>query len=208
MRQAIAAIEQEMKYINESENGAEQYRKGYVRALEIVAEFLNLHESGRALYRTNCPGVDRLLSFASPPAREVSSCGAYRQFRLAETLTVSEKEALEIALGVLRSNTDYGDFLTSWLRSYGAQILSGDPPSPLLPPSDAELDLLEAELRRFEHHCHPGGNRQENVNSTKAPELPMAATHASAGEICQLSIITSGKIVYMPKPRCDDSRQP
>jgi hypothetical protein len=41
-----------MKYMNDSGDGAEQYHRGYVTALEIVAEFLDRQESGRALHRT------------------------------------------------------------------------------------------------------------------------------------------------------------
>jgi hypothetical protein len=142
MKLAIAAIEEEMKYVNDSEDGAKQYRKGYIEALEIVAQFLNVHESGEALYRITRPAVGRLLSFASLPLREGLLCGGQGEFHLAETLTIFEKEALQIALGVLRSDSDYGDFLNSWLRSYGVQVLSPYPPSPLLPCSDAELDLF------------------------------------------------------------------
>jgi hypothetical protein len=146
MKQAITAIEQEAKYINDLEEGAQQYRKGYIKALEVVAEFLNVYESGAALHPTTCPGVERLLSFTSLPLREVLLSRGQREFYLNERLTMSEKEALEIGLGVLRSDTDCGDFLNSWLRSYGAQVLSPDPPSPLVPHSEAELDLLDAEL--------------------------------------------------------------
>ena len=41
-------------------------------------------------------------------------------------------KALQIALGVLSSDTDYGDFLNSWLHDYGQRVLSDDPPDPLL----------------------------------------------------------------------------
>lgn len=49
------------------------------------------------------------------------------------TATNREKQALEIALGVLRSDTDYADFLSSWLEDYGRPLLSSKPPVPLLP---------------------------------------------------------------------------
>jgi len=140
MKQVIAAIEQEWKCISDSENGAEQYWKGYVRALKVLGEFLNIQEPGPALSRTNCPAVQRLLSFGSLQPGEGSACSRRRGFELGHTLTVLEREAIEIALGVLRSDTDYGDFLNSWLRSYGAQVLSPDPPSPLMPDSEAKLD--------------------------------------------------------------------
>jgi hypothetical protein len=140
MKQVITAIEQEWKHINDSENGAEQYWKGYVRALEAVEEFLNIQEGGRIPSRTSCPAVQRLLSFGSLQPGEGIACRRRRRFELGQALTVLEREALEIALGVLRSDTDYGDFLNSWLRSYGAQVLSPNPPSPLMPDCETKLD--------------------------------------------------------------------
>jgi hypothetical protein len=47
-------------------------------------------------------------------------------------VTATEKRLVEIALGVLRSGTDYADFLNSWLCDYGCQILSLNPPRGLL----------------------------------------------------------------------------
>jgi hypothetical protein len=49
------------------------------------------------------------------------------------TITNQEKQLLEIALGVLRSSSDYADFLGSWLEGYGREALSPNPPAPLLP---------------------------------------------------------------------------
>ena len=49
------------------------------------------------------------------------------------TITKQEKEALGLALGVLRSDSDYADFLGSWLQDYGRKVLSPNPPEPLLP---------------------------------------------------------------------------
>jgi len=50
-----------------------------------------------------------------------------------DSLAPQEQKALAITLAVLRSNTDYADFLNSWLEDYGLPILSGKPPEPLLP---------------------------------------------------------------------------
>jgi hypothetical protein len=55
-----------------------------------------------------------------------------------DSLSTLERKALEIALGVLRSDTDYGDFLNSWLQDYGRKILSPNPPAPLLPDMSIE----------------------------------------------------------------------
>jgi hypothetical protein len=52
-----------------------------------------------------------------------------------------EAKALQIALGVLRSNTDYGGFLNAWLHDYGQRVLSDDPPEPLLPEVSTEEEL-------------------------------------------------------------------
>ena len=46
-------------------------------------------------------------------------------------LTSSESETLRIALGVLRSGTDYADFLDTWLHDYGFRVLSPNPPAEL-----------------------------------------------------------------------------
>lgn len=53
---------------------------------------------------------------------------------LTEPITEAEKEQLRIALGVLRSGTDYADFLQFWLLDYGLKVLSRNPPPPLLEP--------------------------------------------------------------------------
>jgi hypothetical protein len=57
-------------------------------------------------------------------------------------MTSLERKVLQIALGVLRSNTDYGDFLNFWLQDYGRQILSPNPPPPLLPELSAEEERM------------------------------------------------------------------
>jgi hypothetical protein len=63
---------------------------------------------------------------------------------LTSEITDSEREKLEIALGVLRSGTDYADFLQSWLLDYGTRILSSNPPAPLLEPWPSEgADVCE-----------------------------------------------------------------
>jgi hypothetical protein len=49
------------------------------------------------------------------------------------TITNQEKQLLELALGVLRSGSDYADFLGSWLEEYGQQALSPNPHAALLP---------------------------------------------------------------------------
>jgi hypothetical protein len=53
-------------------------------------------------------------------------------------ITEAEKEKLRIALGVLRSGTDYADFLQFWLSDYGMRVLSPNPPPPLLEPWPTE----------------------------------------------------------------------
>jgi hypothetical protein len=59
-------------------------------------------------------------------------------------LTSLERKALQIALSVLRSGTDYGDFLNFWLQDYGRQVLSPNPPPPLLPDLSAEEERMLA----------------------------------------------------------------
>jgi hypothetical protein len=59
-------------------------------------------------------------------------------------VTSLERNALQIALGVLRSDTDYGDFLNFWLQDYGRQVLSPNPPPPLLPELSAEEERMLA----------------------------------------------------------------
>ena len=51
-----------------------------------------------------------------------------------EPITEAEIEKLRIALGVLRSGTDYADFLQFWLLDYGLKVLSPNPPPALLEP--------------------------------------------------------------------------
>ena len=60
------------------------------------------------------------------------------------TVTSLEREALQIALGVLRSDSDYGDFLNFWLQDYGRQVLSPNPLPPLLPELSAEEERMLA----------------------------------------------------------------
>jgi hypothetical protein len=147
MKQATAPIEQDRKCISDSENGSEPYWQGYVRALEAVKEFLKLQERSRTMSETRSPVVQPPRSFGSFQPPDHSVLGANTEFELDQTLTVLEKEALEIALGVLRSKSDYGDFLNSWLRSYGARVLSADPPCPLVPESEAILEDLHSDLQ-------------------------------------------------------------
>ena len=63
---------------------------------------------------------------------------------LTEPITEAEMERLRVALGVLRSGTDYADFLQFWLSDYGLRILSTNPPPPLLEawPADETRDLI------------------------------------------------------------------
>lgn len=65
MRNVISAIEQELKFMHDSEEGTKQYRKGYTQALEITAEFLRLVDCDFSLNRNNCSALDRLLSSVS-----------------------------------------------------------------------------------------------------------------------------------------------
>jgi hypothetical protein len=53
-------------------------------------------------------------------------------------ITDSEREKLKIALAVLRTGTDYADFLQWWLLDYGIRILSPNPPPALLEPWPSE----------------------------------------------------------------------
>jgi hypothetical protein len=45
---------------------------------------------------------------------------------------VTRARLLELVLGVLRSGSDYADFLGSWLEEYGGQALSPNAPAALL----------------------------------------------------------------------------
>ena len=67
---------------------------------------------------------------------------------LSAPMTSQEKELLELALGVLRSDQEHADFLNFWLTEYGRPLLSGQPLEPLLPApeTEEELDELEAEF--------------------------------------------------------------
>ena len=64
-------------------------------------------------------------------------------------ITKPEQEILEVALKVLRSGTDYADFLQWWLLEFGVQVISSNPPAPLLEPwphgssQDEELIVFE-----------------------------------------------------------------
>jgi hypothetical protein len=64
-------------------------------------------------------------------------------------ITEPEREKLELALKVLRSGTDYADFLQWWLLEVGIQVVSPNPPAPLLEPwphgssQDEELIVFE-----------------------------------------------------------------
>jgi hypothetical protein len=60
-------------------------------------------------------------------------------------VTDTERKLLEIALGVLRTGTDYADFLNSWLCDYGCQILSPNPPCGLL------QDVIDAHMSKEEY---------------------------------------------------------
>jgi hypothetical protein len=73
--------------------------------------------------------------------REISESGGGLDL---SAVTSLERNALQIALGVLRSDTDYGDFLNFWLQDYGRQVLSPNPPSPLLPELSAEEERMLA----------------------------------------------------------------
>ena len=65
---AICAIEQEMKFISDSEEGSSQYRKGYMRALKIVREFLDCQKPDCTLSPTpSASEVGRLLSAVEEP---------------------------------------------------------------------------------------------------------------------------------------------
>ena len=143
---AICAIEQEMKFVDDSEEGSRQYRKGYLRALKIVREFLDCQKPDSTLLPTpSASEVGRLLSAAEEPERLHEQLAA-TSVDEKESLDLSaanplEAKVLQIALGVLRSNTDYADFLNFWLHDYGQRVLSDDPPDSLLPEISTEEEL-------------------------------------------------------------------
>jgi hypothetical protein len=60
-----------------------------------------------------------------------------------------ERRLLEIALGVLRSDTDWADFLCSWLNDYGRQVISHKMP-PLMdePLHESEPVVADAHYYR------------------------------------------------------------
>jgi hypothetical protein len=143
----VTAIEQEMKFVSDSEEGSKQYRKGYVRALEVVAEFFRIATNVNRQTTPKDPAVLRLVElahtdngcFASAPCTAqtdgLAMMGARTTFDGGE-LTTQEAGTLRLALVVLRSsNVDYSDFLNFWLSDYGAKILSPKPPPGLLPDS-------------------------------------------------------------------------
>lgn len=142
----VRAIEQEMKYIGDSEERCRQYRKGYLRALELVREFLDCHKPDSVLPRTPSSSVGQLRSAVEERPGDVRSQLAAIAVDTKENLDLSavnpwEVKALQVALGVLRSGTDYGDFLNAWLHDYGQRVLSHDPPDPLLPEISTEEEL-------------------------------------------------------------------
>jgi hypothetical protein len=180
MKNIVCAIEQEAKFTNDSEEGTSHYRRGYLRALEIVAAFLSLQADEDSKRKPTCPAVDRLRasvelqselglfrletpgikSNAASRTKKTSNAGnranrtpsepalrprekQEQNFSINEPLTRQEQEQLRIALGVLRSGTDYADFLTFWLEDYGQPVLSPNPPPPLLP----ELSGVEEEFQ-------------------------------------------------------------
>ena len=57
-----------------------------------------------------------------------------------DNLIESESKLLEITLNVLRSDTDWADFLSSWLEDYGPKILSQET-TPLVPEVSSERAL-------------------------------------------------------------------
>lgn len=61
MQKLVSALEQEMKFVSDSEEGHPQYRKGYVRALELVVLFLTAQAGHASFEMRNYPAVDRLL---------------------------------------------------------------------------------------------------------------------------------------------------
>ena len=61
------------------------------------------------------------------------------------TATERERQNLEIALGVLRSNTEWADFLGSWLTDYGQRVLSCEL-APLMPDDLDEPPVTDAPL--------------------------------------------------------------
>ena len=63
-------------------------------------------------------------------------------------VSACERKLLEIALGVLRSGTDWADFLNSWLNDYGQQVISCKLP-PLIDESLHESEAVVADARYY-----------------------------------------------------------
>jgi hypothetical protein len=180
VKNIVRAIEQETKFMNDSEERGSQYGRGYLEALQVVAEFLSLHAGdGSVSGKATCSGVERLRESivlqneaglfglqtattqpngaartkrtrtektraSSAPSKPACLPAAHEQnLAIDESITRQEQEQLRIALGVLRSGTDYADFLSSWLEDYGRQILSPNPPPPLLPELTIPEELLQ-----------------------------------------------------------------
>ena len=86
MELSVADIEREQKYIRDCDEGSRQYKRGYVRALECIAEVINNREGVQPPNRNRYPAVERLLSSISLRSKEALS------FDLSDSLSTGERE--------------------------------------------------------------------------------------------------------------------
>lgn len=118
MEDIIAAIEQEAKYMQDSEQGGRHYRKGYVHALRAVSEFLisqsepHDHESGSA-------AVQRLSAFAALQRSSRLDCTSPPQRD-----EIALREDVKIAADVFPSVNEYAIFSNSHLHTHSTHALS------------------------------------------------------------------------------------
>lgn len=152
MKDTIAAIDQEAKYMQDSEDGHKQYRRGYVHALQTVSEFL-IDQSEQRIHNGENAAVERLLAFA---ALHRSTQVDYPF--LARPDSGIQRDVLEVAASALRSGDENADFLNWWLETYGTKAPSSSAhascpifPDCPAPRTEAELDSLEARFNR----CYP-----------------------------------------------------
>lgn len=61
MKNVISAIEHELKFMHDSDEGSKEYRKGYSHAFRVIAEFLRLLPCDLPPDGINCAAIERLL---------------------------------------------------------------------------------------------------------------------------------------------------
>lgn len=165
MRDMISAIEQEAKYMQKSKDGTNQYRRGYVHALQAVSEFLMVR-SEQSAHDSQNPAVERLVAFVALKRNPGSDHAL-----LARTDSGIQRDPLEIAAEVLRRSDENADFLNWWLDTYGRQARpsAGYVACPIFPDypaptTEAELDLLEDKFNRR----YPEVQRAEDTEGVAA----------------------------------------